>query len=445
MLTPMNAGRPKRPVKRQPVRPELCPVVIGEKAFAFDPLTLEVYRVTLPLLRALDDAPHLLRPGPAPVFPDPGGFPSCSSLVINITHRCNLRCRYCFVREQTVAKSREELDLPVEAALGAIRALCPDRVGFFGGEPMMRFDALREIVEIVEKEFPKTRFSCTTNGTLIDDEAAAWFAARRDRCSFIVSLDGDPERHNQLRPLPDGDSHAGALAGLRRLAEAGYRPTLRGTFTADGCDLAAELEILNNLCDEGLGGHVSIEPVSLTEGCAFGRLAITPERMRAMEPMFMAAADWFVARARAGKRARYHHLTKFIQRLYEKVPQCTECGAGRGYLTLSPDLSLHACHREKSRVGKLIGSENDWEIFFDNTAREAWRDNRLEVHADCPSCPYRYLCGGGCRLDGIDQTGDVRRPDPANCELTRMRLRMAIRVIDALGITAAARAAGVAS
>jgi radical SAM protein with 4Fe4S-binding SPASM domain len=117
---------------------------------------------------------------------------------------------------------------------------------------------------------------------------------------------------------------------------------------------------------------------------------------------------------------------------------CTECGAGNGYLTLSPASEIHACHREQSRVGLLDHATIIWE-----GARRAWLDNRLECHAECPSCALRYLCGGGCRYDAMLGSGDVRRPNARNCELQKVRLLMALRVLDELGEPLAAKAAGI--
>lgn len=439
MIIPINPGAPARRVRTTPATPQFGAIADGPRVWVLDSHTLDLYRVTVPILEALESAgPGVCGPRGEPAFPDPGAPGPCRVLVLNLTHACNLRCEYCFVRaaDQQMDDSAER-DMREDVALGAIRALSPGRIGFFGGEPLMRFPALRKIADAYGG-----RFSVTTNGTLLDADAAAWFGERASRCSMIVSLDGDRDRHNRLRPLASGDSHAATVAGLHRLAEAGGpKPTLRSTFTAEGCDLAAELETLNALCDEGLGGHVSIEPVSLTESCCFGAHALTASALRAMEPMYMDAADWFIHRAKQQQRARFHHLTKMIERLARKIPQCTECGAGRGYLTLSPDWTLHACHREGSRVGRMAPVDGAWAVVFED-ARELWRDNRLTANRDCPSCPWRWLCGGGCRYDAL-QAGDLRAPNPLTCELTRLRVKMAARVIDEVGIDSACDAAGV--
>lgn len=448
MILPINNGSPAAQLATKPVSPEFYPVEVANRLFMLDTHTLDVCRITPDLLHAMTHAPmEVLGMRACPVFkrPHATAWPDCRFLVLNLTHTCNLRCVYCFVREQ---EARGDLvpgqTMAKDTALQAVDEFFPQgttpRVGFFGGEPLLCWDTLQTVVEYAECIDPMSRFSCTTNAVAMNTDKAAFFAERRNRISFIVSLDGSEDRHNAMRPMVlEGNSYEATRRGLSLLVSAGHQPTLRSTFTSDGLDLVSELEHLNNICDQGLGRNVSIEPVSLTEGCAFGAQAITQTQMRELEPMFLAAADWFIHRARAGKRARFNHLTKMLERLILKMPHCSECGAGRGYLTVSPAGQVHACHREKSHIGNLTDSGVTWL----EEEREVWRDNHLDVHADCPTCPMRFLCGGGCRLDGLEHTGDVRRPDRAGCEHVLLRIKMAVKVLDAIGPAAAAKAAGI--
>ena len=440
MLTPLNPFPPRARLRSEPSRPELAPVMVDGTGYILDALTMDVYRATPALMAAISVAPpEVIGLRPSPVFPAPGNeWPPCGHLVLNVTHACNLRCRYCFVREQQAAGELSSAYMSRDRAMDAIAALDPTGIGFFGGEPLLNWDVVVAATLAFRDRKPGGHCHITTNGTLMTGEKASWL---KDVGGFslIVSVDGDPERHNRLRPMASGkDSYAATREGMAHLAVAGFRPTLRSTFTNDGCDLVAELEHLNQLCDDGLGGHVSIEPVSLTEGCTFGEQAITPSIMRGFEPMYMDAADWFIARARAGKRARFHHIGKMLERLLHKIPQPSECGAGKRYLTVTPEGGIHACHREKSLIGHILDSQAKF-----TPAREEWRDNRLDVHNGCPSCAYRYLCGGGCRLNHFETSGDTRTPDPSGCVLTEIRVKMAIKVLDALGPRLAAEVAGI--
>lgn len=430
----LNPSRPRHAGRRCRTAPEWHPLVVEGKGYMLDAGSLSLVAAEPPEWPSVATS---CRASAAPVFPDPGPCGDCRFLVLNLTRACNLRCAYCFVKPERSASAV----IDAATALRAAETLFPDagpiRIGFFGGEPLVAWPVLAEVMERVAELRPEADFSLTTNGTLITAERAAFLA--RFRPSVILSIDGDPVRHNRLRPFADGgDSFSASCAGLRRLSEAGIRPTLRSTYDGEGCRLSDELEFLNQICDSGQASGVSVEPASLGEGCERGARAVTIEALRGMEPEYMDAASWFVSRVRAGKPARFMHLESMLRRLVLRQAHGCECGAGRGYLTLSPDLELHACHREQSCVGRISsdGSAVEW----DEAARDAWRDNRLDARQKCSSCGFRHLCGGGCRWDGMDATGDMRKPDPAGCELTRLRVLMAVKSLSELGPEEAARA-----
>ncbi len=434
----MTQARLLNPVPVQPDAPPASgprvaatwqPVLTAGCSYLLEVNSLAVYRA------APAEWPELLATVthvPARPFSDPGECGPARFLVLNVTTGCNLRCAYCFARS-SAAPATMNFDL----ARRAIEALFPASgpiatgIGFFGGEPLLIWPLVREVMAFAAARDPRARFSLTTNGTLLTPAIAAELAARR--VSVILSLDGSRRRHDELRPLATGEgSFDLALAGLRHLAAAGIRPTLRGTYAAAGLDLASELEFLNCLCDEGLARHVSIEPAGMGDDCARAGQAVTRQRLRELLPVYRRAGEWAIARVRAGKRARFHHLNAMLRRLLRRERHASECGAGRGYLTLNSAGEIHACHRERSQVGRLTETGIEW-----SPARADWRDNRLEARQSCSSCGVRYLCGGGCRMDSLCANGDPRQPAGETCELTRLRLHLALQVLDAVGPEAA--------
>ena len=74
-----------------------------------------------------------------------GGRALGRALVLNLTHDCNLRCKYCFVKDRAGR-------MPPEVARAAQRVIpweggSPRSVSFFGGEPLMCFDVLNQATE----------------------------------------------------------------------------------------------------------------------------------------------------------------------------------------------------------------------------------------------------------------------------------------------------------
>ncbi|MBQ1264207.1 MAG: radical SAM protein, partial [Oscillospiraceae bacterium] len=101
------------------------------------------------------------------------------ALCLHVAHTCNLNCSYCFASQgkyhgdralMSFEVGKRALDFLVENS-GTRRNL---EVDFFGGEPLMNFDVVKQLVAYarsIEKEHNKNfRFTLTTNGVLIDDD-----------------------------------------------------------------------------------------------------------------------------------------------------------------------------------------------------------------------------------------------------------------------------------
>ena len=128
------------------------------------------------------------------------------ALCLHVAHTCNLNCAYCFASQgkyhgdralMSFEVGRQALDFLI-AHSGTRRNL---EVDFFGGEPLMNFDVVKQLVAYargVEKRHNKNfRFTLTTNGMLIDDDVIDF--ANRECSNVVLSLDGRKEVHDRFR------------------------------------------------------------------------------------------------------------------------------------------------------------------------------------------------------------------------------------------------------
>ena len=130
--------------------------------------------------------------------------PQVHIAILCLTHRCNLNCVYCFENKdgnhellydtacQCVDKIIQEHCLKSKSALN---------LNFFGGEPLLRFDLIKDIYNYVQIHYPAydISFFVSTNGTLLTDEMKAWFSERKDKFCLGLSLDGDKDTQNYNR------------------------------------------------------------------------------------------------------------------------------------------------------------------------------------------------------------------------------------------------------
>ncbi len=111
----------------------------------------------------------------------------CLSLVL--TAQCNCRCTYCYQNaKQDRSMDWKVLRTSIDFALRSARR--ETNLVFLGGEPMLEFSSIGRAVEYVERTRPTDKqvgYIISTNGLLIDEGAAAFFAGH----DFDVHLSFD--------------------------------------------------------------------------------------------------------------------------------------------------------------------------------------------------------------------------------------------------------------
>lgn len=135
-------------------------------------------------------------------------------LTIQVTQRCNLRCTYCTYGGFYDNKNRihSNVDMSFEDAKRALdfylaHSMETERLvlGFYGGEPLLKLDLIKQCVEYLKSKVNKSKpitFTVTTNGTLLTEETARYLF--ENDFSVLISLDGSKEEHDKYRIFVDG-------------------------------------------------------------------------------------------------------------------------------------------------------------------------------------------------------------------------------------------------
>ncbi|MBK8998663.1 MAG: radical SAM protein [Myxococcales bacterium] len=348
-------------------------------------------------------------------------------LTLFVDHACNLRCTYCYNGEKLErAMSGETMRRAVALAL-ATRPRHLD-VSFFGGEPLIRLDFLRESVEHVEREIaslpaprPSLRFILNTNGTLIDDEAIELLTGRR--FTVFVSVDGPADVHDRYRlNVVGAGSHARTLAGVRRLRAARIPfqiMVVYGAATAgrlgdaltELLPLGAEKILLNaNYRDDW--SEASIE--SLRGGLA-------------------AAARVWADRVRDGAVVPVEPFhTKILSHLKGGTPCGSRCVLGNGELTVTPRGRLYPCPQmvgEDDSDEHVIGDLDAGVDFARAAELRAQKERNLET---CASCELLERCQNQCGCRHVAAGGELGKITAVLCELEAASIEAADRVAEAL-------------
>ena len=117
-------------------------------------------------------------------------LPKITSVMLNVTHACNLRCRYCFVNQKPETMIYQTAKDTVHFLLNNCKENETPSINFFGGEPMLCWDSIIVPLTKYIREELKTPFdlSMTTNGTLLNEERIQFM--KDNHIGMLFSIDG---------------------------------------------------------------------------------------------------------------------------------------------------------------------------------------------------------------------------------------------------------------
>lgn len=350
------------------------------------------------------------------------------ALCLFISANCNLQCRYCFAKPSG-DNNRNNGQMSRETAFGAVDLLLEQdggrfcEIDFFGGEPLLNFPLIREIVGYATekglhrgKEFT---FTLTTNGMLLGEDEIRFL--NETGMSVILSLDGRPEIHDRMRrTVKDKGSYDLVLPRMHKLLQdRGYNNYyVRGTYTSFNLDFCRDVE---HLLEAGFDS-LSLEPVVAAARLPYG---LGQEDIPRLEQEYDRLVELFLQRRREGRPFHFYHFDMDLEKgpcIYKRLGGC---GAGGEYLAVAADGSLYPCHHfvgtEAFRLGKL--GNGTLELDRQKGSKVA---SSAAGREECSHCWARYLCGGGCAAASYFLAGDLGRNDPLYCALQRMRMERAL-------------------
>ena len=357
------------------------------------------------------------------------------ALCLHVAHTCNLNCAYCFASQgkyhgdravMSFEVGKRALDFLIENS-GSRRNL---EVDFFGGEPLMNFQVVKDLVDYarsVEKKHNKNfRFTLTTNGVQIDDDVIDF--ANRECSNVVLSLDGRKEIHDRYRVDYAGKgSWDRIVPKFQKLVEAreGKNYYMRGTFTHANPDF---LEDIREMLRLGFT-ELSMEPVVCDPS---DPSALTEEDLPIVLAQYEELAELMLQRHREGKPLTFYHYMLDLKGgpcIYKRI---SGCGSGTEYMAVTPWGDLYPCHQfvgeEKFKLGNI------WDGVTNTQIRDEFAACNVYAHPECKDCWARLYCSGGCAANAYHATGSVTGVYEYGCTLFRKRMECAIMVAIARAI-----------
>ncbi|KMT21268.1 radical SAM domain protein [Clostridium cylindrosporum DSM 605] len=352
------------------------------------------------------------------------------AMCLNIAHDCNLKCKYCFAEEGEYhgARSMMTPEIGKKAIDFVIKSSGPRKnieVDLFGGEPLMNFNTVKEIVDyarIEEKKYNKNiRFTMTTNATLLNDEIMEYID--KNMGNIVLSIDGRPEVNDNIRVRYDGSgTYDAIMPKIKKMVEKRDKSKqyyVRGTFTRENLDFFEDVMLMAN---EGFK-EVSNEPVVLEPSHP---LALRLEDLPVIFEQYDKLADEMIKREKEGRGFKFYHFAMDINGgpcVYKRI---SGCGAGYEYVAVTPDGDIYPCHQFVGKEEFKLGTLDEGNI--DASLETLFKNGHIYNKPKCEKCWAKFYCSGGCQANNYNFNNDIHIPYELGCEMMKKRVECAIAI-----------------
>ena len=381
------------------------------------------------------DAPKDLVPNDLP----PAGFP-LTTMVLNVTNKCNLACTYCYeygedkiidtqYGDQPKFMAEETAKESVEFLLEESRGQDVAHITFFGGETLLNFPVLQDTVAYARRraaeEGKRIEFSLTTNATLLRPEIIEWLAD--NQIGVTISIDGPKEVQDGLRVFPNGKGSYDVVEPKIKelLKRHKTRPIgARVTLTQKNMDV---LKIFRHLTEDMGFWEVGLAPVTTQDQRDY---AITSEGKDDMLEQFGVLAQEWLECALNDEHHGFSNVKDTLEEIHKGVSKAYGCGAGLGLMGVATDGDVSLCHRFAGSPEHTIGSVTDG-IDRDKQG-EFLVDHHIASKTDCHTCWARPICSGGCYHEAHVQYGTSSHPNLHYCTWVRSWTHPCLEIYGAL-------------
>ncbi len=311
---------------------------------------------------------------------------------IELTYRCNERCRHCYVFDETKIAAKELSLEQYRTLFDDLRRLETLSIAFTGGDVSMRADFCDILRAARERDFSTL---ILTNGTGFSEETLEEIIHIRPQGISFSIYSGNADEHDAMTRMPG--SFQKTLATLKKVKASGIyvsvkTPVMAPTFGG--------FESIHSLCEEFDIRHEVSYHICPTN---HGNISPTKFRLGDVEKYKQALRI-----ARRGKE---------ISELPKRDIHKTICGAGLLSLSVNPYGEVFPCNGFVYRLGNIKETSIE-DIWNGETLRRLY-DLRFEQLGDtCLNCKYRDDCLY-CLGSALAENGNILLPVKESCKIAQ--------------------------
>ena len=350
------------------------------------------------------------------------------AMCLHIAHDCNLRCKYCFASTGDFGEGRKLMDFETgKRAIDFLLEKSGDRkfleLDFFGGEPSMNFDVVKQVVNYArskEEEYGKKfRFTVTTNGVHLTDDMIDFINA--EMSNVVLSIDGRKEVNDRMRVRVDGSGcYDKIIPNFKKLVDKRGKDKdyyVRGTYTKYNLDFSNDVM---HLFDMGFD-QISVEPVMADPKEPY---AITEADLPKIFKEYEVLAQKIKKVKDEGKFINFFHFMLDLDQGPCAIKRLRGCGCGNEYVAITPDGDIYPCHQfvgiEEYKMGNLYDGS------FNTDMKNMFASAHVYSKPECKKCWAKFYCSGGCNANNYIYAGDIHNAHKLSCQIQKKRLECAI-------------------
>lgn len=333
---------------------------------------------------------------------------SCNPREINcyllLSQYCNLACVYCFNGDESYARMEKKImsqEIAFQAVELFLQYLAPQghlNLIFFGGEPLLNWDLARSLLKYYgNKELPEGKqihFHLTSN--LLEFPAGLIEDIKRYEISILCDVDGPAHLHNQTRPCCGGfPSYDRICRNLELLQKNDISYSLRSTITRTNVHSIEEIVAHHINLGSNVSSLVAINPITSDE-------TVLPESMLP-DPKDFTQGLLSAYRKKIAPANQIFPLNQMMETFKIGGTMQFPCGAPQGTTpTVDVNGDVYPCIYfvgiSRLKWGTIQEAQN---LYRSPILKSLKEETALANQLSCPTCPWKYFCGGGCPVKRV--------------------------------------------
>lgn len=336
---------------------------------------------------------------------------------LHLTNNCNLACSYCYIYKSPGNMSLDTGKMAIDKMIQSCRnhKIGNLNIKFSGGEPLLRFDLMKELIEYSQqtKDEVDVTYTMLSNGVLITKQVADYL--KQNKIGVGVSLDGvgninDICRYDKSRK----GSYEDVLKGLGYLKESGVVPSIMTTVSSSNYPFL--LDHTKFLLENGYRFRFSLE-----RDCDTGK----PELLNHKKELIVSLLecyDYIETNLPSEDITKIHTFGD----VNFKEPSRKSCSAGRNFFSIGFDGKLGVCGLGLATpFGKL---EYDHDLLnYIRSSNPELATNIASSYSKCRYCVWNKSCAAGCSLQTKATYGTFNHASPY-CEVYQQILPRILRI-----------------